>query len=307
MSWTQVSLVVASTDVDAAEAALWALGALCIAQHDAGSTPWYEPDADAVRPWERVRLQALFNPDVAPQAIRDALTHAVDAQALAGLVCDTLPDRDWARAWMQDWQPLRFGARLWICPTWLAPPDPAAVNLRLDPGNAFGTGTHATTALCLEWLAAQDLVDCTLLDFGCGSGVLAIAALRLGAARAWGCDTDAAALRVTSENAARNGVADRLWIGAAHELPALAADVVVANILSRILIDVAPQLGRRLRAGGRLALAGILNDQADAVIRAYAPWCPLVRVATRDDWVLLAGTRADAASGGETAAGAGHS
>lgn len=296
MPWTQVSLVVASTDVDAAEAALWRLGALSIAHADAGSAPWYEPDADAVSPWERVRLQALLSPDVAPEDIRAALAATVDAPALAGLVFETLPDRDWARVWMQDWQPLRFGPRLWICPTWLTPPDPHAVNLRLDPGNAFGTGTHATTALCLEWLAAQDLVDRTLLDYGCGSGVLAIAALRLGAARAWACDSDAAARRVTLENAARNGVADRLWIGSPPELPAVAADLVVANILSRVLVDIAPQLGRRLPAGGRLALAGILHDQAETVITAYAPCCPLAPVATRADWVLLAGTR-DAARG----------
>ena len=295
MEWTRVALVVPARDADAAEAVKFALGALAVEHADGGSTPWYEPDADLRSPWERVRLQALFAPDVEPAAMRAALGRVVGATDLAAMTFDTLPDRDWARAWMQDWKPQRFGTRLWICPTWLAPPEPSAVNLRLDPGNAFGTGTHATTALCLEWLEAQDLGGRTVLDYGCGSGVLAIAALRLGAARAWACDADAQALRATAENAARNEVDSQLWIGAPHDLPARSADVVVANILSSVLVAIAPQLETRLHPGGRLALAGILHEQVDAVIAAYAPWCALLPVARRDEWVLLAGTRADAA------------
>lgn len=291
MHWTRVWLVLPAGAVDVAEAVLFGLGALSVAQEDGGSTAWYEPEVNATPPWTRVRLQVLFAPDVAIAPIHAALGAALGTDAVAALTLDSLPDRDWARVWMQDWKPQRFGARLWICPTWWAPPDPQAVNLWLDPGNAFGTGTHATTALCLEWLAAQELAGRTALDYGCGSGVLAIAALRLGAARAWACDTDAQALRATAANAAQNGVAAQLWIGPPPELPAFAADVVVANILSGILVDVAPQLAARLRPGGQLALAGILHEQAAAVITAYAPWCELRPAATRAEWVLLTGVR----------------
>lgn len=289
MPWTQVSLVLPASALTAVEAVFLALGAISIAHEDAGSTPWFEPAANAPSPWERVRLIALLAPDVSPERIRAALAADLDAAALESLVFEAVPDRDWAREWMRDWRPQRFGRRLWICPTWLEPPDPGAVNVRLDPGNAFGTGTHASTALGLEWLEARDLGGCTVLDYGCGSGVLAIAALRLGAAQAWACDTDAAALRVTSENAVRNGVAADLWIGAPSALPERHVDLVVANILSGVLVDLAPQFATRVHPGGCIALAGILCEQADAVIAAYRPWCPLRVTATRADWVLLAG------------------
>ncbi|HZM14878.1 MAG TPA: 50S ribosomal protein L11 methyltransferase [Candidatus Krumholzibacteria bacterium] len=291
MSWTQLSFVLPAQSVESVEAVLFALGALSVANRDAGSDAWYVDATPETSPWEEVRLEALFAPAVEREAIRAALQATAGAEAMASLAFETLEDRDWAREWMRDWKPQRFGRRLWICPTWMEPPDRQAATVFLDPGNAFGTGTHASTALCLEWLAAHDLAGRTVLDYGCGSGILAIAALCLGAERAWACDLDAQALAVCAENAARNAVADRLWIGSPSELPECSADVLLANILSRTLVDLAAELGQRLRPGGALALAGILETQVEAVIAAYAPWCRLAPAATREEWVLLTGER----------------
>src|SRR5262245_44673407 len=289
MPWTQLSLVVPARSVESTEAVLFALGALSVANHDAGSDPWYVDAVAEATPWAAVRLEARFEPTAEPGEIRAALERASGAEVVASLRFETLEDRDWVREWMRDWKPQRFGRRLWICPTWMEPPDPGATTVFLDPGSAFGTGTHASTALCLEWLEARELAGRSVLDYGCGSGILAIAALRLGAERAWACDLDRQALAVCAENAARNGVADRLWIGLPAELPGCSADVLLANILSRTLIDLAADLGQRLRPGGSLALAGILQPQVEAVSAAYALWCRLVPAATREEWVLLAG------------------
>ena len=291
MPWTQLSFVVPSQSVENAEAVLFAFGALSVANTDAGTDAWYVEEAAEASPWRAVRLEALFEPAAERGAIRAALERVAGAGVTASLRFETLQDRDWAREWMQDWKPQRFGRRLWICPTWMQPPDPSAATVFLDPGNAFGTGTHASTALCLEWLEARDLAGRTVLDYGCGSGILALAALRLGAERAWACDLDPQARAVCAENARRNGVAARLWVGSPVEMPAGSANVVVANILSSALVDLAGELGQRLRPGGELALAGILDHQVEALIEAYAPWCPLLQAAARGEWVLLAGER----------------
>ena len=290
-SWTQLSFVVPAQSVENAEAVLFALGALSVANADAGADPWYVEGEAEASPWRAVRLEALFEPAAERGAIRSALERVVGAAAMSSLTFATLEDRDWARVWMQDWKPQCFGRRLWICPTWMQSPDPEAATVFLDPGNAFGTGTHASTALCLEWLEARDLAGRTVLDYGCGSGILAIAALRLGAERAWAVDVDPQAVAVCVENATRNEVDARLWAGSPVDIPAGSADLVIANILSRALVDLAATLRERLRPGGALALAGILDHQVDAVLEAYAPWCPLLQVAAREEWVLLAGER----------------
>jgi ribosomal protein L11 methyltransferase len=205
---------------------------------------------------------------------------------------ELIEDQDWERSWMDNFQPMRFGQRLWIVPSWHAAPEPDAVNLLLDPGLAFGTGTHPTTALCLEWLDAQTLQDCTVLDFGCGSGILAIAALLLGAGLAIGTDIDPQALEASRDNASRNGIEPaRFPLYLPGELPGVRADVLVANILAGPLVELAPRLAELLGPGGRLALSGILAEQAEAVRAAYSKDFMLEPTAEKDGWVRISGIR----------------
>lgn len=193
---------------------------------------------------------------------------------------------------MDDFAPMRFGERLWIVPSWSEAPDPQAVNLKLDPGLAFGTGTHETTALCLEWLDRADLAGKTVLDFGCGSGVLAIAALLLGADSATGTDIDPQALTASMDNARNNGVVDNLHLYLPEKMPAdFGCDVLVANILAGPLVELAAQLASYCRPGATLALSGILAEQADSVREAYAPWFDLTPTTQQGDWVRIDGVR----------------
>jgi ribosomal protein L11 methyltransferase len=222
---------------------------------------------------------------------------------------EAVADRAWEREWLKDFRPMRFGRRLWVCPGGQRPPvseDPQdrasdegapslePVLLELDPGLAFGTGTHATTALCLEWLdsgASHWLDGAEVIDYGCGSGILAVAALRLGARHAVAMDIDPQALIATRENAARNGVADRVQATDDPECGHAAADVLLANILAGPLVDLAPRLAGLVRPGGLIALSGLLLEQAGAVTDAYRPWFDIDLTGTRDDWGLLTGRR----------------
>lgn len=193
---------------------------------------------------------------------------------------------------MDNFQPMRFGQRLWIVPSWHAAPEPDAVNLLLDPGLAFGTGTHPTTALCLEWLDAQQLQGRQVLDFGCGSGILAIAALLLGAEQAVGTDIDIQAIEASRDNAGRNGIDPaRFPLYLPEQLPDGQADVVVANILAGPLVELAGQIGERVKPGGLLALSGILVEQAEEVRAAYADKFDLDPTAEKDGWVRITGIR----------------
>jgi ribosomal protein L11 methyltransferase len=220
-----------------------------------------------------------------------ACLHAQLGTKLPEPVAQALSDEDWTESWKANYHPLQISPRLWICPSWLAPPDPAAVNIILDPGLAFGTGDHPTTFLCLEWLSEQDLTGKMVLDYGCGSGILAIAALKLGAAQAWAVDIDPQALAIARENAARNSVIDRLAVCAPEALPPeLSADIVIANILARPLVELAPALKARVRPDGRLALSGMLEEQRPMVEPCYADTFTLIARA-RNGWLLLAGPR----------------
>lgn len=193
---------------------------------------------------------------------------------------------------MDNFQPLRFGQRLWIVPSWHQPPEPQAVNLHLDPGLAFGTGTHPTTALCLEWLDGQSLHDCNVLDFGCGSGILAIAALLLGAKQACGTDIDPQALEASRDNATRNGIdAARFPLYLPSEMPADTFDLVLANILAGPLVQLAPTISQHVRQGGHLVLSGILAEQAEEVRAAYQADFILDPTAEKDGWVRISGVR----------------
>lgn len=289
MPWLQVKVETDSEHAPSLEETLTEAGAIAVTYEDTGAAPILEPEPGAMPLWSALRLIALFPDDTEPADVTAALS--ASGAPTGEPAFEQLPDRDWERAWLDDWQPLRFGRHLWVAPVEAAVPDPDAVVVRLDPGLAFGTGTHATTALCLEWLERLALADGEVLDYGCGSGILSIAALLLGAGSATAVDIDPQALEATRANARVNGVADRLRAVEPARVPNIAFDVVVANILAGPLVELAPTLAALQKKGGHLALAGLLEDQAGNVRDAYCRWYRLADGASRGGWVRLDGIR----------------
>jgi ribosomal protein L11 methyltransferase len=295
MPWLQVTLETTRDDAQRLGDALEEAGALAVSLEGADAEPLFETDWHDTTPvWKQTRVLALFAEDAdVPAAMQMAAT-LLSLPGPPAYKTETVADQDWVRAWMERWQPMHFGkspegAPLWIVPSWLTPPDPQAANIILDPGMAFGTGTHATTAMCLEWLAMHPPRDLDVIDYGCGSGILAIAALKLGAAHALGTDTDPQALAVSRENAERNQVADRFTLCLPEAVPADAhADVLLANILAGPLVQLAPRLAALVRPGGVLILSGLLANQAEEVEAAYATHFALER-RVHDGWAMLAG------------------
>ncbi|CEG55370.1 50S ribosomal protein L11 methyltransferase [Stutzerimonas kunmingensis] len=291
MSWLQIRLAITPDQAEALEDQLLDLGAVSVTFMDAEDQPIFEPDLNTTPLWSHTHLLALFEADTDPDSL---LAHLQPLRGgeLPEHQVEVIEDQDWERSWMDNFQPMRFGRRLWIVPSWHAAPEPDAVNLLLDPGLAFGTGTHPTTALCLEWLDAQPLQDQSLLDFGCGSGILAIAGLLLGAEHAVGTDIDTQALDASRDNAERNGIAaERFALYLPEQLPEKAADVVVANILAGPLVSLAPRITALVKPGGRLALSGILAEQAEEVRAAYSDAFELDPTADKDGWVRISGVR----------------
>ena len=294
MAWERVAVVVAGIHAAALADALEEEGAIAvdIADADAGTgrehAVFGEPGAD-VSAWPRCHVGALFAAHADAAAAMDAALRRSGAETVGATCLDRLEEADWVAQTQRQFAPIKAGSRIWIVPTWHAAPEPGAVNLILDPGAAFGTGGHPTTRLCLAWLERHVMASDTVLDYGCGSGILGIAALRLGAVAAIGVDIDPLALESASYNAMRNGVALNV-VSAAHRIPG-AARLTVANILANPLRMLAPLLAAHTAAGGLIALSGILEAQAEEVAAAYAPWAKL-EVDSRDEgWVLLAGTR----------------
>jgi ribosomal protein L11 methyltransferase len=291
MPWLQVRLAISPEQAETYEDALLEIGAVSVTFMDAEDQPIFEPELNTTPLWSHTHLLALFEADTDASAVFAHLQLLTDA-SLPEHHAEIIEDQDWERSWMDNFQPMRFGRRLWIVPSWHVAPEPGAVNLLLDPGLAFGTGTHPTTALCLEWLDGQQLQDTQVLDFGCGSGILAIAALLLGARQAVGTDIDVQALEASRDNAQRNGIADeRFPVYLPADLPVQQADVLVANILAGPLVSLAPQLSGLVRPGGLLALSGILAEQGEDVAAAYAEDFELDPIANRDGWVRISGRR----------------
>lgn len=290
MAWLQLHIPARREDCARIEQALEEMGAAAVTLTDAADQPLLEPEPGSTPLWRETVVSALFDAERTEQALRQELKEHI-AIPVEDLRFELLEDRQWERAWLDGFHPMRFGTNLWVIPGGSTPPDPKAVNLHLDPGLAFGTGTHETTALCLEWLEAEPLEGCSVLDYGCGSGILAIAALLLGARQAVGCDLDPQALTASADNARRNEVSDRLQCYLPDQLPGEAHDVVVANILAGPLQRLAPTLASLCRPHGRLALSGILAEQAEAVARACQPWFRLEAETRRGDWICLSGTR----------------
>jgi ribosomal protein L11 methyltransferase len=293
MAWLELSLIVTAAQQAEVEAALDDLGALAVTLLDAEDHPIFEPAPGETPLWPEIALSALFEPDRDRAGLVHVLTDLVPDLSPEQIAFRNVEDQDWTRAWMDQFQPMRFGRRLWIYPSNIEPPqdDADAIVVRLDPGLAFGTGTHPTTALCLEWLDALDLSGLTVIDYGCGSGVLAIAALKLGAARVVGVDNDPQALAASRDNAERNGVADRLALVAPDAFAEQPADALVANILAGPLAELAPRFAACVKPGGALALSGILRGQETELVERYEPWFEALAVDAREDWIRISGRR----------------
>ncbi len=287
MHWTKIILAVSAAEVDDVEAQLWDLGAVAVTVMDASDNPIYEPPPGETPVWESILLEGLFEDDI-------ELTHVSSSLIQSGceiVATEEVADRLWEREWMTDFEPMRFGNRLWVCPTGFDVADAEATIIALDPGLAFGTGTHATTRLCLEWLDRVDMSGKRVLDFGCGSGVLGIAALLLGASEVVAIDNDPQALTATLENARRNNVAEKLATHIDAEGVEGEFDLVLANILAKPLIELAPLLASRLISGGDIVLSGILENQLSWVEEAYVDRVRLVGQEVGEGWVCLHGRK----------------
>ncbi|MFO6299311.1 50S ribosomal protein L11 methyltransferase [Rahnella selenatireducens] len=292
MPWIQLKINTTGKHAETLSDALIESGAVSVTFQDTHDNPVFEPLPGETLLWGDTDAIGLYD---AETDMEDVVAMLENEPLLGkGFVhkIEQLEDKDWEREWMDNFHPMRFGERLWICPSWRDVPDPTAVNVMLDPGLAFGTGTHPTTAMCLQWLDSLDLTDKTVIDFGCGSGILAIAALKLGAKHVVGIDIDPQAIQASRDNAERNGVSERLSLYLPKDQPEnLSADVVVANILAGPLRELAPLISVLPVAGGHLGLSGILASQAQSVADAYRDEFELDAVAEKEEWCRITGVK----------------
>lgn len=295
MSWQNVSFLTDASHAEPMCDALLEAGALSASIEDADAgTPdeqpqFGEPGSVNTPGWEHSKVVVLLDPDADVATILGEAASAIGLAEVPAFSVEPVAEQNWVQLTQSQFDPIRVSERLWIVPSWHESPDPAAINLILDPGMAFGTGSHPTTRLCLEWLERNVSAGNTVLDYGCGSGILAIAAARLGAGHVAGVDIDPQAVDAAKANAERNGVT-ALFVDSAAPV-AGEYDVVVANILSNPLRVLAPAICAHVRSGGRLALSGILREQADEIVAIYAQWIPLQVADVRENWVCLAGTK----------------
>lgn len=290
MEWRQFVMNLESIEPDRVEEILQRHGAQSVTLTDAGDNPVLEPAPGETPLWTDTRVTALFTAEADFESLCHDLRDTLQLDRLPPHHVETLEDRAWEREWLKDFGPMQFGRRLWVVPGDIEIDASDAVLVRLDPGLAFGTGTHPTTALCLEWLEQIDLDGKTVLDFGCGSGILSVAALQLGAAFVHALDNDLQAITATRQNATRNGVSEALLAGIAIDEDAPQFDVVVANILAGTLSEYSEFICKRLKSGGLLALSGILAEQAEDVARDY-PQIDFAPAVVQDNWARLAGVK----------------
>ncbi|WP_077287208.1 50S ribosomal protein L11 methyltransferase [Cognaticolwellia aestuarii] len=292
MPWIQLRLSANEETAEKYSDWLSACGAQAVTFIDAKDTPIYEPlPGDEVIYWNNTVVMGLYDASHDMDKVLNYLKGIHPDKDKMAYKLEQLEDKDWEREWMDNFHPMKFGQRLWICPSWRDVPDPTAVNVMLDPGLAFGTGTHPTTALCLTWLDGLDLEGKTVVDFGCGSGILSLAALKLGAKKVIGIDIDPQALQASLENAKRNQCEDRLALYLPKDQPEFKADVVVANILAGPLRELAPVIIEYVASNGVLALSGVLEEQAEQLQTIYGEYCQMDAVAVQDEWVRLSGIR----------------
>jgi ribosomal protein L11 methyltransferase len=293
MAWHQISVITNENTAPKVADFFSDLGAVSVTYMDAKDEPVYEPAIGETKIWTQTKVIALYDLTADPAKIRNRTLKHFQQECLEAWLFEEIADQAWERAWMEHYRPMKFAGKLWVCPTGQERREENTVCLTLDPGLAFGTGTHPTTALCLEWLASHDLTDKTIIDYGCGSGILAIAALLLGAKMAYAVDIDPQALTATESNAMKNNVQDKVICCLPEQFKAsiVEADVVVANILAKPLIAMVGEIAGLVVSKGRLVLSGILSVQADSVIDAYQALLPLTETVQQEDWVRLTGIK----------------
>ncbi|EGQ9917572.1 TPA: 50S ribosomal protein L11 methyltransferase [Vibrio parahaemolyticus] len=293
MPWIQIKLNATNENAEQiGDMLMEETGALSVTFLDAQDTPVFEPLPGETRLWGDTDILALYDAEADTNFIIDQIKASNMLAENFAYKVEQLEDKDWEREWMENFHPMKFGERLWICPSWREVPEPDAVNVMLDPGLAFGTGTHPTTALCLEWLESMDLSGKTVIDFGCGSGILAIAAIKLGAEKVIGIDIDPQALLASKDNAERNGVADKLEVYLPQNQPeGLIADVVVANILAGPLRELAPIIKGLVKPNGALAMSGVLDTQAEDVASYYRDELHIDPIVEQCEWCRISGRK----------------
>jgi ribosomal protein L11 methyltransferase len=291
MPWLQLRINTQRAQANKLEDALLASGAVSVTLQDNADQPILEPALGETPLWDEVRVTGLYDADIDTAATSAQIQRYYGA-ALPDNTWELLEDKDWEREWMKNYHAIRCGERLWICPSWQQPPEPDKVNLMLDPGLAFGTGTHPTTFMCLQWIDQQDFSGLQVMDYGCGSGILGIATLLLGAQQVIGVDIDPQALLATTENARRNQLPDNAMpVYLPPRCPKVEVDIMLANILAGPLVQLAPTLNGLTRLGGKLCLSGILGLQAEEVMAAYRPWFDFEPPRHQEEWVCLTATK----------------
>ena len=290
MPFLELTLELQGLSADLAEEAAFGSGALSVTLTDSRDDAVLEPKPGEVRLWPATRLQALFADGSDSAALRAALAQQLGIDP-ARIQPRLIADRLWEREWLKDFHAMRFGARLWVCPHHEVVTDPDAVVVLLDPGLAFGTGTHPTTALCLEWLDRSPMAGARVIDYGCGSGILAVASIKLGAADAHCFDIDPQALIATRDNAESNGVSAHVLLHSSTESLPEGVDVLLSNILSGPLCELAPRFAALVRPGGDLVLAGLMESEVSDVTHAYNAWFDIRPFGQREGWVGLSGRR----------------
>ena len=288
MPWIQLKIDANKAIAEAISDALVEMAALAVTLEDRADQPIYEPEHGTTPLWEEVCIVGLFEAetDVAP------IVQTLEQQfGSLKWNADPLEDRDWVREWMDGFEPIRFGQRLWIVPSWHDAPDGDGIHLQLDPGLAFGTGTHPTTALCLEWLDSHPPKGLEVIDYGCGSGILGVAALKMGANHCVGVDTDPQALQASLSNAQKNTVESQIELYLPEQGEIAKADLMLANILANPLISLVERLAELTKSGGQIVLSGILAEQAQEVSDAYSPFFEMAPAVQKEDWIRLEGVR----------------
>lgn len=291
MPWLQLKIITPRKFVESLEDSLLASGAASVTLEDNADQPILEPALGETPLWDNVKITGLFDAEI-DTTKTIATAEKKFGNKLPEHKWEQLEDKDWEREWMQNYHAICCGERLWICPSWQRPPEPDKINLMLDPGLAFGTGTHPTTFMCMQWIDQQDFTGLDIVDYGCGSGILGIATLLMGAKKVIGVDIDPQALLATTENAKRNNLPeDAMPVFLPKDIPAIKADIMLANILAGPLAELAPALNGMTKIGGKICLSGILAIQADAVKAAYSEWFDFDPVTTQEEWVRLTATK----------------
>jgi ribosomal protein L11 methyltransferase len=292
MAWWQFSLNCEASELEQVENLMMGLGALSISLSDAGDEPIYEPLPGDNPVWQESIVAATFDGARDHEFLYQQLTSELPDHLAQGVRLKTLQDQDWNQAYKQHFHPLQCAPDLWIVPSWSEPPDPAATIIQLDPGLAFGTGSHPTTALCLAWLGTSDIDDRRVIDFGCGSGILAIASIKLGARQVIAVDIDAQALTACHSNMEVNGInSEQIQVMPPEALDESAVDLLIANILAGPLVRLAPRFAELVKPGGQILLSGILKTQLEDIQSAYQPCFNLDPASYREDWVCISGNR----------------